>query len=181
LAGGFGAGWFARLPADLSALTGRLGVESTLSTAEDGRGRPLNFSWLRLWHWPRDLRRFTLLCWSRLRLRCGRSLLPPCRWRRSCRRCCWLICLRHRLLRRSVPTIGIDSRVSDIYVPPDDIVACARTGRLLRFAASQVVVIHIAMNAAVAVEIVVVHAPLNDVPVDLNVPVIVVDVDVGDW
>ena len=77
-------------------------------------------------------------------------------------------------------TIGIDSRVSDIYVAPDDLVARARTGRGNLIGASHVVVIHIAMNAAVAVEIVVVHLLANDVPVDLNVSVVVVDVDVGD-
>lgn len=36
------------------------------------------------------------------------------------------------------------------------------------------------MNAAVAVQIVIIHAPLSDIPVDLDVSVIVVDVDVGD-
>ena len=80
----------------------------------------------------------------------------------------------------SVATIGIDFWVGDIHVAPDDLVARVRTGRLLRFAASHVVVIYIAMNAAVAVQIVIIHAPLSDIPVDLDVSVIVVDVDVGD-
>ena len=77
-------------------------------------------------------------------------------------------------------TIGINSRVSDIHIASDDLVARARIGRGTFVVATRVVVIHVAMNAAVAVEIVVVHAPLNDVSVDLDVPVIVVDVNVGD-
>lgn len=84
------------------------------------------------------------------------------------------------MLRRRVATIGIDSRVSDIYVAPDDLVARAGIGRDTLVVATRVVVIDIAMNAAVAGEIVVVHAALNDVTVDLDVGVIVVDVDVGD-
>jgi hypothetical protein len=129
------------LPADLPACARCPRVEAAAVTGEDRRSGPLNFSWRLLWHWPRDLGGFNLLYRSRFWLRCRRSLLPPCRWCKSCRRCWWrLICQRHRLLRRSVATIGIDSRVSDIYVAPDDLVACAGTGRGNLIGASHVVV-----------------------------------------
>lgn len=76
--------------------------------------------------------------------------------------------------------IGAKSRVSDVQVAPDDLVACVGIADVGPLVAYQVVVIDVAMNAVVAIEVGVVDVLANYIPVDLDIGVTDVDVDVGD-
>jgi hypothetical protein len=75
--------------------------------------------------------------------------------------------------------VGIKSRVSDVQVAPDDLIACVGFADVGPLVADQVVVIHIAMNAAVAIEINIIYVAANDVSVDLDDGMAAVDVNVG--
>src|SRR5947208_2875792 len=162
-------------PTFLSTLTGGTRVETGLA-AEHGIGRPLILSrrWLRrrlrAWHrsagWRRRRLRSLLRrgqrrlpCWSRLR----RSLLP-----------------RRGLQRRRSPTVGVKSRISHVQIASDDLVARVGIAGVVSLVPRQVVVIHVAMNAVVAVEVDVVDVPANDISVDLDVGIAIIHVDVGD-
>src|SRR5437867_32355 len=110
----------------------------------------------------RSLRRrgqWRVPCWSRLR----RSLLP-----------------RRGLQRRRSPTVGVKSRISHVQIASDDLVARVGIAGVVSLVPRQVVVIHVAMNAVVAVEVDVVDVPANDISVDLDVGIAIIHVDVGD-
>ena len=76
--------------------------------------------------------------------------------------------------------VGVKSRVGDIHVAPDDLVAFVGFTDIGPLVADQVVVIHLAMNGRVAIEINVIYVTVNDVSIDLDIGISAIDVDVGD-
>jgi hypothetical protein len=76
--------------------------------------------------------------------------------------------------------VDVQSRVSHVQVAPDDLVACVGFPQVRALVSDQVIVIHIAMNASVAVEINVIHAAMNNIAVDLDHRMLGVNVDIAD-
>ena len=76
--------------------------------------------------------------------------------------------------------MGVKSRISHVQIASDDLVARVGIAGVVSLVPRQVVVIHVAMNAVVAVEVDVVDVPANDISVDLDVGIAIIHVDVGD-
>src|SRR5216684_4435276 len=83
-------------------------------------------------------------------------------------------------------SVGVDSGVARIDIPPNDFVVASgvdlRRFAALAFAArpADIVVVHLAVYVVVAIQRVVIHAVIDHVPVDHHGAICVVHIDVGD-
>jgi hypothetical protein len=75
--------------------------------------------------------------------------------------------------------VDVQFWITDVHVAPDDLVACVGFVAVAPVVTDQVIVIHIAMNAAEAIEINIIYPAVNDFSIDLDDRMAAVDVNVG--